>query len=78
MKLKNGKAGGKTGILPELIHYGGCDLEDRILKIMEQAWEDGYVVDDWKNAVVVPSPKKGDLKRCDNWRGVSLRQQNRG
>ena len=72
MKLKNGKAGGKIGILPELIHYGGCDLEDRILKIMEQTWEDGYVVDDWKNAVVVPIPKKGDLRRCDNWRGISL------
>lgn len=35
MKLKNRKAGGKSGILPELIHCGSCDLEDRILKIME-------------------------------------------
>ena len=70
-KLKNRKAGGKSGIIPELIHCGGCDLEDRILKIMEQMWEDGCVVDDWKNAVVVPIPKKGDLRRCDNWRGIS-------
>lgn len=71
-KLKNRKAGGKSGILPELVHCGGCELEDRILKIMEQMWEEECVVDDWKNAVVVPIPKKGDLRRCDNWRGISL------
>ena len=22
----------------------------------------------WKNAVIVPIPKKGDLRICDNWR----------
>ena len=30
-KLKIRKAGEKSGILPELVHCGGCDLEDRIL-----------------------------------------------
>ena len=39
---------------------------------MEQIWEGGCVVDDWKDAVVVPIPKKGDLRHCDNWRGISL------
>ena len=34
--LKNRKAGRKSGIFPELIHCGGCELEDRILTIMEQ------------------------------------------
>ena len=23
-------------------------------------------------ALVVPTPKKGDLSSCDNWRGISL------
>ncbi len=27
---------------------------------------------DWKNAEIVPIPKKGDLMQCDNWRGISL------
>ena len=27
---------------------------------------------DWKDAEIVPIPKKGDLKHCDNWRGISL------
>ena len=27
---------------------------------------------DWKNAEVVPIPKRGDFLCCDNWRGISL------
>ena len=30
-KLKSGKAGGKTGILPELVSCGGAQLFDRLL-----------------------------------------------
>ena len=30
------------------------------------------MVGDWKDAEIVPIPKKGDLKHCDNWRGISL------
>ena len=30
------------------------------------------MVPDWKNALVVPIPKKGNLQLCDNWRGISL------
>ena len=27
---------------------------------------------DWQDAVVFPIPKKGDLKQCDHWLGISL------
>ena len=30
------------------------------------------VVRDWQDALVVPIPKKGDLRCCDNWCGISL------
>ena len=29
-------------------------------------------MDDWKDAVIVPIPKKGELRNCNNWRGISL------
>lgn len=60
-KMKKCKAGGKSGILSELITYRGPELQDRFLKLMEQAWKNGKVVGDWKDAVNVPIPKKGDL-----------------
>ena len=71
-KLRRRKAGGKTGILPELLLCGGPVLHDRLLQLMQDVWRDGDVVADWKNAVVVPVSKKGDLQCCDNWRGISL------
>ena len=71
-KLKMRKAGGKSGVLPELIPHGGVDLWDRILEVMQKVWEEGKVVRDWQDAVVVPIPKKGDLKQCDHWRGIGL------
>lgn len=71
-KLKNGKAGGKTGILPELIKYGGAELWDRILDLVKMVWEEEAVVRDWKDATIIPIPKKGNLQVCDNWRGISL------
>ena len=71
-KMKRCKAGGKTGILPELVLFGGTILWDRLLELMQVMWRKGEVVADWKNAAVVPTPKKGDLQHCDNWRGISL------
>ena len=26
----------------------------------------------WRDAILVPIPKKGDLTNCDNWRGICL------
>ena len=44
--------------------YGGAVLWDRLLELMQVMWRE--VVADWKDAEVVPIPKKGDLQRCDN------------
>lgn len=71
-KLKKGKAGGKTEIAPELVAYGGAELWDRILELMREVWEEGKVVSNWTDAVIVPVPKKGNLQSCDNWLGISL------
>ena len=70
--MKQRKAGGKTGILPELLLCGGPVLQGRLLQLMRDIWRDGEVVTDWKDAEVVPVPKKGYLQSCDNWCGISL------
>ena len=71
-KMKRGKAAGRTGVLPELILCGGPELQCKLLVLMREVWKMGCVVQDWKDAEIVPIPKKGDLKNCDNWRGISL------
>ena len=47
-KLKVGKAGGRIGILPELLIAGCTELFGRMPKVMVSVWEEGEVVNDWK------------------------------
>ena len=45
-RMKRGKAGGQTGILPELLIAGGEELITRMLKVMEGVWREGEVVEE--------------------------------
>ena len=72
--LKNGKTGGESGILPEMVKAGCQSVEFRglLLDLVHTAWREKKVPQEWANSVLVPVPKKGDLSCCDNWRGISL------
>ena len=73
-KLKNGKARGASGILPEMVKAACCedDFLERLLDLVQTTWKEGEVPKDWSDALLVPIPKKGDLSKCDNWRGIAL------
>ena len=51
---------------------GGTEMHDILLKPMQEVWEEGSVLADRKDAEIVPIPKKGTLRQCDNWWGISL------
>ena len=65
-KLKGNKAGGKTGILPEMVKCCGAVMMEYILDLFETVWKEERVSDEWKDALLVPIPKKGDLMICGN------------
>ena len=69
-KVKLRKAGGTSRISPEMIVAGGPVLHRVLLNLFRQVW--GCVFGEWRDALVVPVPKRGDLNACDNWRGISL------
>ena len=73
-KMRNGKAGGESGILPEMVEAGCCDEEflSKLLELVKDIWEVGCVPSAWRDSILVPIPKKGNLSLCDNWRGISL------
>jgi len=52
--------------------FGGSVLQDRLLALLKDVWNEGRVVDTWRGALIVLVPKKGNLQSCDNWRGISL------
>ena len=42
------------------------------LKLFNQVWQEQTIPHEWKDALIVPIPKKGDLSSCGNWRSISL------
>ena len=68
----NNKAPGESGILPEMVCHGGDAFFSALLSLVQQVWHDRCVPQAWRDAELVPIPKKGDLSSCDNWRGIAL------
>ena len=64
--LKCHKAASEHGILPELVMSRGPVIVDKLVELFALLWRDRCVVRDWYNVLIVPIPKKGNLKLCDN------------
>ena len=71
-RLCNNKAPGESGILPEMVRYAGAEFLEALLSLVHEVWHESCVPQAWRNAELVPIPKKGDLSVCDNWRGIAL------
>ncbi|XP_065195778.1 uncharacterized protein LOC135827179 [Sycon ciliatum] len=71
-RLTNNKAPGESGILPEMVKHAGAQFHQTLLCLIHQIWRENQVPQAWKDAELVPIPKKGDLSLCDNWRGIAL------
>ena len=69
-QIVEGKACGEDGIPPEVVKR--VDLDDIILDFCNKALLEGKVPDQWKHSNIVPVPKKGDLTKVDNYRGIAL------
>lgn len=69
-QIVEGKAFGDDGISPEVMKR--VDLDEIILKFCNDALTKGEIPDQWKLSNIIPVPKKGDLTKTDNYRGISL------
>ncbi|BHF67123.1 hypothetical protein SprV_0301014700 [Sparganum proliferum] len=71
-KLRNNKAPGEDGIPVEIFKFSVDALAPWLHEVIEQEWRDEVSADDWGLGILVPTLKKGDKSRCDNYRGISL------
>ncbi|XP_030849691.1 uncharacterized protein LOC115927674 [Strongylocentrotus purpuratus] len=58
--LGDGKAPGVDGIPSEIWKHGGATLTNSLLMLIQQAWAEGSVPQEWKDANIVAIFKKGD------------------
>ena len=71
-RLSVGKAGGHNGVLPDLLKCCGASLVTHIVTLFTTVWREQRVPAEWRDALLVPVPKNGDLSLCGNWQGISL------
>ncbi|CAH8466653.1 unnamed protein product [Schistosoma haematobium] len=71
-QIKRGKAAGPDNIQAEALK-ADVAVTARILHILfNKIWDEEQVPTDWKEGLLIKIPKKGDLSKCDNYKGITL------
>ena len=70
--IAGGRAGGGSGILSKMVKVCCDELLVYLVRLFSSVWESKVVPQDWRDALLVPVPKKRDLSLCDSWRGIIL------
>lgn len=71
-RMNNNRAPGEDGILAELLKYGGEPVITALTDIIEEVWITERMPTSWSNGIICPIHKKGDIGRCENYRGITL------
>ena len=71
-RLKNRKTPGVCLITAEMLKHGGDTIIDWLHQVISIVWSTERSPQDWKDAAIVTIFKKGDIKECGNFRGISL------
>ena len=71
-RLKNNKTPGMDGIAAEMIKAEEIVTPIMFTRLFKSIWTHSWNPHDWKKDMMIRIPKKGDLRECGNWRGISL------
>ena len=70
--ITTNKASGGDGIPRELFQILKDDAVKVLHSICQQTWKTQQWPQDWKRAVFIPIPKKGNAKECSNYHTIAL------
>ncbi|CAH8461116.1 unnamed protein product [Schistosoma haematobium] len=71
-QIKRGKAAGPDNIPAEALKSDIEATTSMLYLLFKKIWEEEQVPMDWKEGHLVKIPKKGDLSKCENYRGITL------
>eukprot|EP00745_Piridium_sociabile_P015102 TRINITY_DN22265_c0_g1_i4.p2 TRINITY_DN22265_c0_g1~~TRINITY_DN22265_c0_g1_i4.p2 ORF type:complete len:167 (-),score=43.02 TRINITY_DN22265_c0_g1_i4:628-1128(-) len=70
--LKGDKSPGVDNIPAELLKHAGPELIRTLTTICQKIWITRQWPKEWTQSLIIPLPKKGNLKLCQNYRTISL------
>ncbi|XP_066590571.1 trichohyalin-like [Prorops nasuta] len=71
-KAKTGKAAGENGIESEIWKYGGRQVKKELWRICDGVWRGKGWPEGWEVGIIVPIKKKGEGRKVDEYRGVTI------
>ena len=71
-KSKNSKGPGADNVVNDFLKYGGSEVRNKLLKIMNMIFEKGEVLNDFCETLIKPLCEKGDKSQWGNYLGISL------
>ena len=71
-KLKNGKAAGPDGIIPEMLKHASDQMVNFLVKYFNVLFDEGIYPLNWCESIILPLFKKGDCNNPNNYRGIPL------
>ena len=72
MRMKTRRFAGPGDIPVELIKSGGQKLLEMITILFNKNINGNKVPEEWKIAIITSIHKKGDKRKCENYRGISV------
>ena len=69
------KVSGGDGIPVELFQILKDDAVKVLHPVCQQIWKTQQWPQDWKRSVFIPTPKKGNIEECSNYRTIALISQ---
>ncbi|VDP77753.1 unnamed protein product [Schistosoma curassoni] len=71
-QIKRGKAAGPDNIPAEALKLDIEVTTNMLHLLFKKIWEEEQVPMDWKEGHLIKIPKKGNLSKCENYRGITL------
>ena len=72
INMSSGRAPGVDGITTELLKADMTSTVNVLIDLFRTIWYSETVTADWSRNLIAKLPKKGDLAKCGNWRGITL------
>ena len=73
--MKSGKAAGEDGVVVEMIEAAGEFIMEKITRIANRIYDEGYIPEAMRESVFVTIPKKPGAVECEKHRTISVMSQ---
>lgn len=70
--MRNGKSPGFDDLSSDMIKAAGIPGLNWLYRVLSVIWEENKIPEDWSKGVIIPLFKKGNRRKCGNYRGITL------